>query len=153
MDIPHTAGRIPAHLHSAGVDLVDLGRWERAMRRCGDALARRYFTPQERRTAHERADDGGCSPDEVLGHLFGVKESVVKAMGGLPPGARLADICVGMPGGDGDREPWTVHLSGPLVRWAEAEWVGVVDVVGASARLGDGMALAWAAARTPGAPS
>lgn len=149
MQFPHAVGHIPAHIHSAGVDLVDLCRWDRAVERCGDALVQRYFTARERRTAQEWATDDRPFA-EVLGHLFGVKESVVKAVGGLPPTARLADICVGIPYDDGDREPWTVRLSGPLARWAEAEQV---EVVGSSVRIEDGLVLSWAAACTPGVPS
>lgn len=149
MQIPHSVGKIPAHIHSAGVDLVDLSRWERAVERCGDALAQRYFTARERRTAQEWATDDR-SYAEVLGHLFGVKESVVKAVGGLPPTGRLADICVGNPYDNRDPDVWTVRLSGPLACWADAEQV---EVVGSSVRIAGGLALSWAAARTPGAPS
>ncbi|MCI3927950.1 4'-phosphopantetheinyl transferase family protein [Streptomyces sp. AN091965] len=146
MNIPHAAGRIPAALHSAGVDLVDLRRWELALARCGEGLARRYFAPQERCVARELATaERGFA--EILGHLFGVKESVVKVVGGLPPTARLADIHVEIPADGNDKQPWTVRLCGPLGEWARAERL---DVVGASTPLESGMALAWAATQDAG---
>ncbi|MBP2055642.1 phosphopantetheine--protein transferase-like protein [Streptomyces griseochromogenes] len=149
MQIANAARTFPEHIHSAGVDLVDLCRWERAMERCGDALAQRYFTAEERRTARERATEGRSAAD-ILGHLFGVKESVVKMAGGLPPTARLADICVEIPEGTWDRRPWPVRLSGALADWACARRV---DVVASSGPLTDRMTLAWAAARTLDTPS
>ncbi|TJZ59238.1 4'-phosphopantetheinyl transferase superfamily protein [Streptomyces piniterrae] len=149
MQIPNAARRIPEHLHSAGVDLVDLCRWERAVERCGDSLAQRYFTAEERRTAREWATDDRSAAD-VLGHLFGVKESVVKMAGGLPPGARLADISVGIPDDGWGRGPWTVRLDGPLAHRFEAERM---EVIGDCVPLVDRMALAWAAVRTSDAAS
>ncbi|MEI5098195.1 4'-phosphopantetheinyl transferase superfamily protein [Streptomyces sp. PmtG] len=128
------------------MDLVDLHRWQLALTRSGESLARRYFTPRERHTARQLA-----TPDrtfvEILGHCFGVKESVVKAVGGLPATARLADIQVEIPVDGHHERPWNVRLSGPLSDWAETERL---DVVGASTHLGSGMALAWAAAQDAG---
>ncbi|MBT2418867.1 4'-phosphopantetheinyl transferase superfamily protein [Streptomyces sp. ISL-22] len=127
------------------MDLVDLARFERAVDRCGDSLAFRYFTAHERRIAKEWATEER-SAAEVLAHFFGVKESVVKLMGGLPAAGRLADISVAVPDGGWGSEHWTVHLSGPLAPWSRSDH----GIVGASARLEDGLALAWAAAPSEG---
>ncbi|WJV51035.1 4'-phosphopantetheinyl transferase superfamily protein [Streptomyces flavofungini] len=128
------------------MDLVDLRRWELALARGGEGLARRYFTPGERHAAQHLAGADRTFV-EVLGHLFGVKESVVKAAGGLPATGRLADIHVGIPLEGDAEEPWHVRLGGPLGDWARAERL---DVVGASTRLESGMALAWTAAQAAG---
>ncbi|WP_030674508.1 4'-phosphopantetheinyl transferase superfamily protein [Streptomyces sp. NRRL B-1347] len=128
------------------MDLVDLRRWDLALARSGEELARRYFTPQERLAARQLAT-AERPFGAILCHLFGVKESVVKAAGGLPAKARLADIDVQISCVRGDEEPWSVRLSGPLRDWARTERL---DVVGASSPLESGLALAWSAARDTG---
>ncbi|MEU2717257.1 hypothetical protein [Streptomyces sp. NPDC007205] len=147
MQISHIYGCAPAPIHSAGVDLLDGRRWERAVSRCGDALSLRYFTAHERRGA-QAAASRGCCAIEALGQMFGVKESVVKAVGGLPPGGRLADICVRLPDDDSLGARWPVTLHGALADWAQARQV---EVEAGAVPLDDGMTLAWATAQAAGA--
>jgi holo-[acyl-carrier protein] synthase len=87
-----------------GVDLLEIERLERALRR-HPRLAERVFTEGERRYAEERA-----RPGRHLAARFAVKEAVVKALG-LSGGFGLREIEV-LAG-----EPPTVRLSG---RAAEA---------------------------------
>src|SRR5262249_24747533 len=62
-----------------GVDLVDVARLDRALRRT-PALAARLFTEGER-----------AAPPASLAACFAAKEAVAKALGG-PPGLRWADV-------------------------------------------------------------
>src|SRR5262245_56281968 len=62
-----------------GVDLVDVARLDRALRRT-PALAARLFTEGER-----------AAPPASLAACFAAKEAVSKALGG-PPGLRWADV-------------------------------------------------------------
>lgn len=110
----------PVH---AGVDLVDEDRLERALDRYGAPLRERLFGPD--------AAIGGADPAVAAG-TFGIKESVVKAAGGLPPGGRLAAIQV-QPDG-------TVQLEGALADWARAHRL---EIVGGYTRLRPGLTLSW----------
>ncbi|MGW7006235.1 4'-phosphopantetheinyl transferase superfamily protein [Streptomyces sp. NPDC054933] len=134
----------PSAVHSAGVDLVDLDRWDRAVKRCGPRLLHRLFADSELAAAERAAADTVIAPTQVLGYLFGVKESVVKAVGGLPPGSGFTDVRVQLPAGDPTETSWPVALDGELVEWARCRDVALV---GGAAPLADGMALAWAVAR------
>jgi holo-[acyl-carrier protein] synthase len=85
---PDTTGR-PGHRAAAwqaggvivgiGVDLVDIARLDRALRRT-PALAARLFTEGERE-----------APPASLAACFAAKEAVAKALG-APPGLRWADV-------------------------------------------------------------
>lgn len=69
-----------------GVDVVELARFEQAMRRGGRAFMRRVFTAQEEAYAQAR-------PRTMLLHLagrFAAKEAVIKAMSQIDPKRLLA---------------------------------------------------------------
>lgn len=76
-----------------GVDLADSVRLAKAVTRSGRAILERAFTEWELATI---AGSGSPFFTEAAA-LFSVKESVVKAVGGLPAGGRLRDIEVGPP--------------------------------------------------------
>ncbi|AYG78681.1 hypothetical protein DWB77_00789 [Streptomyces hundungensis] len=135
---------MPQDVHSAGIDLVDLCRWDLAVARTKGELLQRVFTLAERRAAEDGAD-ADTPRERLLGKAFGVKEGVVKAVGGLPFGAAFKDIEVEVAPGE---TAWPVRLHGELGRWAADH---DVEVVGGAHDLGDDMAAAWAAARTPNA--
>ncbi|WP_371656306.1 MULTISPECIES: 4'-phosphopantetheinyl transferase superfamily protein [unclassified Streptomyces] len=136
---------MPRDVHSAGLDLVDLCRWDLAVARTKGELLQRVFTLAERRAAESRAAPG--TPHErLLGQAFGVKEGVIKAVGGLPMDTGFKDIEVdAVPG----QAAWPVRLHGELERWAADH---SVEMVGGAHELGDDMAAAWAVARTPDEP-
>ncbi|QEV21766.1 4'-phosphopantetheinyl transferase superfamily protein [Streptomyces alboniger] len=142
---------VPAAVHSAGVDLVDLRRWDLAVTRTGGAVLRRAFSASERAAARCAAD-GELTPARILGHAFGIKESVVKALGGLPPGSAYADIDVGTGPPEQDGGGRQVHLRGELARWAARHGV---TLTGGTRELADDMAVAWVVAAptiTPAGP-
>lgn len=125
-------------VRSAGVDLADERRLGLALVRRGPDIVRRIFTGSERAAV--------CTDPQArlaeLTAMFGVKESVVKILGGLPPGSRYQDIVV---------EPLSadhlscVHLGGVLADWAERR---DVTLVAAAVPVADRLTLAWAAALT-----
>jgi holo-[acyl-carrier protein] synthase len=88
-----------------GVDLLEIGRLERALER-HPRLAERLFTEGERRYAAERA-----RPGRHLAARFAAKEAVVKALG-LSGGFGLREVEV-LAG-----EPPTVRLSGRVAQAA-----------------------------------
>jgi phosphopantetheinyl transferase (holo-ACP synthase) len=123
---------------SAGVDLADERRLGIALHRRGPDLVRRIFTACE--CAATSAD-----PETRLTELtaiFGVKESVVKVLGGLPPGSRYRDIVVAPLSPD---HLSAVRLEGVLADWAERR---EVTLVAAAVPVADRLTLAWAAALT-----
>jgi holo-[acyl-carrier protein] synthase len=131
-----------AGVRAAGVDLLDVRRWELASQRCGEWLERRVCSPAER---------AALPRDPALrlhqfGLLFSIKESVLKAIGGIPRGARFPDITVSPPErGQVSR----LVLTGATARRADA--LGVELVAGALP-IRDGLALSWAlATASPGA--
>ena len=68
-----------------GVDVVELKRFETAMRRGGRAFLRRVFTPHEEAYARAR-------PRTMLLHLagrFAAKEAVIKAVSQIDPSRKL----------------------------------------------------------------
>lgn len=100
-----------------GVDVVELSRFTRAMKRGGRAFMRRVFTPQEEAYARAR-------PRTQLLHLagrFAAKEAVIKAMAQIDPRHPLMmgqiEICndrLGRPHvalHDGRRRRVRVHVS------------------------------------------
>jgi holo-[acyl-carrier protein] synthase len=130
------AGGSGAGIHSAGVDLVEVARIRRAVLRSGEPFVRRVFGERERAAV-------GHDPDRriaELAALFGVKESVVKAIGGMPLGGNYADICVDVAASGVPRQ---VRLRGELGRWARRHRV---QVLAGSAPAGEGMLLSWAVA-------
>jgi hypothetical protein len=124
----------PTRVHAAGVDVVDVERLGLALRRVGPALEQRICTPAESATL-------GVDPTARLlrlAALFGVKESVFKALGGIPRHGRFTDIDAPLAG--------PVHLTGAV--GARARDLGVVLSAGTGAAP-EGTALAWALACTP----
>ncbi len=93
-----------------GIDLLEIDRFERALRR-HPRLAARIFTEAERGYAAARA-----RPARHLAARFAAKEAVVKALG-LSGGFGLREIEV-VAG-----EPPTVRLSGRAARAASGERV------------------------------
>lgn len=125
----------PGHgVHSGGVDLVDVDRLGLAVTRSGSPLLRRLFDADERGACAD-----GARPAAAAG-LFGIKESVVKVLGGLPRGAGYRDMSIGVDAG-GAHLP--VRLSGELARWADLHRV---EVIGGSAPRPDGVVVSWALA-------
>lgn len=123
---------------AAGVDLVDADRLRRAVERSGERLVRRLFDTDERAACAAGEDR------QATAGLFGIKESVVKVVGGLSDGARYADMSIGALGNGIDSPAWLpVRLRGELARWAEAHQV---EVIAGTAPLGEGLRLSWALA-------
>ncbi|MFC1868075.1 holo-ACP synthase [Thermodesulfobacteriota bacterium] len=83
-------------IYGIGVDLVDIGRMESAIKRWGDRFIRRVFTPAERDVCYSRS-----SPFSALSLRFAAKEAFSKALGyGMKKGVRWRDIEVfHFPGG------------------------------------------------------
>lgn len=126
-------------VRAAGVDLLDVRRWELAAQRCGEWLERRVCSPAER---------AGLPTDPAerlhqFGYLFSIKESVLKAIGGIPRGARFPDMSVSRPR-RGDVSD--VRVTGETHR--RAELLGVELVAGALP-IRDGLVLSWALALQP----
>jgi holo-[acyl-carrier protein] synthase len=95
-----------------GIDLLEIERMERALRR-HPRLAERVFSPAEREYAEARA-----RPGRHLAARFAAKEAVVKALG-LRGGFGLGEIEV-VAG-----EPPTVSLSGRAADSAAGRSVGL----------------------------
>lgn len=142
---PGAAGR----LWGAGVDLLDQQRFALAARRTGPAWLRRIFDDTEWAAAAVASPAGSeqlPSTAELarMGSLFGIKECVIKVVGGLPTGARYRDIVVAAAGPDGVRP---IELRGELGRWIHDHRVVMTGgVVPADDALGPGLDLCWAVA-------
>ena len=95
-----------------GIDLLEIGRLERALERY-PRLAERVFTEDERRYAAARA-----RPGRHLAARFAAKEAVVKALG-LADGFGLGEIEV-VAG-----EPPQVRVSGRAAAAAAGREIGV----------------------------
>ncbi|MBF0142565.1 MAG: holo-ACP synthase [Magnetococcales bacterium] len=80
-----------------GTDLVEIERIEEGLRRFGERLERRLFTPAESRLCEaRRAQRSAC-----FAKRFAAKEALVKALGtGMREGIWFTDIEV-LPGNDG----------------------------------------------------
>jgi len=74
-------------LGGIGIDLVEIGRLERAWRRHGSRFLRRVYT-----AAEERYCLGKRRPAASLAARFAAKEAVLKALGLGLGGARWQDI-------------------------------------------------------------
>lgn len=124
-----------SEIRAGGIDLVDLARLSRAVRRSGTPLIQRVLLPAEQELVD--AADGAA-----FGALFGIKESVIKAVGGLPRGSGFHDIevtAVPHPGSD----PVGVELHGVLHGWARRRRV---RLWAACEQLTASLYLTWAVA-------
>ncbi|MFB6723857.1 4'-phosphopantetheinyl transferase superfamily protein [Kribbella sp. NPDC056345] len=131
------ACRVPAgRLRGAGVDLLDQQRFALAARRTGPAWLRRIFDTTE----WDAEQLPGTAELTRLARLFGIKECVVKVVGGLPAGACYRDIIVGRADIDGVRP---IGLRGEL---ANDRVVLTGGVLPAGDALGPELALCWAVA-------
>jgi len=135
--------RRPQPVRAAGLDLVDVERLGLALRRTRGGLERRVFTGEERDDAAEHP----AGRHAGLAALFGVKESTVKLLGGLPPGGRFSDIHVGAAGRDGRRP---VHVGGTLAE--QCAWTRDTTLVAGTRTTSERVALAWAVALETGSP-
>ncbi len=86
-----------------GVDLVHIPRLRRLVERWGPAGLERLFHPREIRSAMKTR-----KPCYHLAGRFAAREALVKAMTGMPEGARWRDLCVERVGAG----PPTLLLSG-----------------------------------------
>jgi holo-[acyl-carrier protein] synthase len=105
----------------AGVDLVDVERFERAATRFGDGFCDRILTPEELADCEESA-----RPYEQQAARFAVREAVLKAIGtGLAAGMTWRDIRVhrGLAPG-----VFRVELDGGVRRTADALGVRRIHV-------------------------
>jgi phosphopantetheinyl transferase (holo-ACP synthase) len=117
---------------TAGVDLTDRAKLLAARDRWQGALEARIFSPQER-------DGLPLYDDAVFCAAFGLKESVIKVLGGLPKGAGFHDIRLDRTG-----RGWRVSLRGHLAVFGAAAPSG--SMVGDALEWPDLPPLAWAAA-------
>jgi holo-[acyl-carrier protein] synthase len=77
-----------AVIRGIGIDLVNVGRLERAVERWGDRFLERVFTAAEIEVCRQRARPGQC-----LAVRFAAKEAFAKALGlGMRQGVRWRDI-------------------------------------------------------------
>ncbi|MGH3996815.1 MAG: holo-ACP synthase [Pseudonocardiaceae bacterium] len=135
-DLPVGAQRA----RTAGVDVVDVARLGLALRRIGPALEHRICTAAE----HDilAADPARRLLD--LAAMFAVKESVLKAFGGIAHGARFTDIDTAGLGPVNDTAGLgPVRLRGATA--AQADRLGVTLLTG-TAKPAAGTVLAWAVA-------
>ncbi len=101
-----------------GIDIVDIKRVERLVRKYGERFTRRIFTAQEREICLPRANRYEC-----LAARFAAKEAVMKGLGtGYSNGVRFADIEVC--GGEGQRPRVALHGTTRQV----AESLGVTGI-------------------------
>jgi phosphopantetheinyl transferase (holo-ACP synthase) len=78
-----------SRIRAAGVDLTDVQRIGLSRVRYGSRLMRRLCGEAERRALSSYSD---ALVPFGLALAFGLKESVIKAAGGFPPGGRFVDI-------------------------------------------------------------
>jgi len=96
----------------SGVDVIEIARIERVLRRRGDRFERRVFTPREIEQCHRAS-----RPAPHFAVRFAAKEAVMKAVGtGWAQGVRWVDIETGVqtstgegPGRISDRLQLTLH--------------------------------------------
>lgn len=133
------------HGVSAGVDLVDVQRLGRAVDTCGPALMHRLFDADERAACADGAEETATAV------LFGIKESVIKVIGGMPPGGRFRDIRIGLGAQGPDQDArLLVRLEGELARWSGRDDGALVA---GSLPYADDLVVSWALATTPDASS
>jgi phosphopantetheinyl transferase (holo-ACP synthase) len=132
----------PHAIRAAGVDLCDVDRLRLAVDRTGPALARRVFTAEERGACADGSDPTAAAI------LFGIKESVIKLVGGLQPGTGFRDIRIGVgTGPDPSAGRMPVELAGGLAEVAGPLGVGIV--AGGAPHDTNRIALCWAIATEP----
>ena len=126
---------VTGDITTAGIDLTDRAKLLAARARWKGALEARIFSPEER-------DGLPLHDDAVFCAAFGIKESVIKVLGGLPKGVGFSDIRVARTG-----VGWGVTLrERAAVSGAATPAVAMV----CDAREWPEMPpLAWAAATTP----
>ncbi|WP_052305370.1 4'-phosphopantetheinyl transferase superfamily protein [uncultured Thermomonospora sp.] len=125
---------------SGGVDLADALRLGRAAERTGPAVLARALT--ERELCECRLAGDRFITEAAI--RFSIKESVVKALGGLPPGGRLRDIEVGPAAGDALHR--RVRLHGPVRERAAAR--SGEELRAGAAEWAPGLVLGWAIGTT-----
>ena len=138
-----------ATLHAAGIDLTDVARIAAALHRTGPALIHRLCGAGEQRML-------AAGPRHLLpwglSLAFGLKESVVKAVGGFPAGGLFTDIdtaallglawTAGRPGSDLEG-PVAVHgVTGQAL--AAMVPTGASGMAGGARRVGTSLLLCWA---------
>jgi holo-[acyl-carrier protein] synthase len=75
-------------IYGIGVDLVDIRRMERVIKKWGDRFIGRVFTPGEMEICYARS-----SPSSAFSLRFAAKEAFAKAIGlGMKKGVRWRDI-------------------------------------------------------------
>jgi holo-[acyl-carrier protein] synthase len=75
-------------IYGIGIDLVDIGRMERIIKRWGDRFIHRVFTPGEMEICYSRP-----SSISAFSLRFAAKEAFTKALGtGMKKGVRWRDI-------------------------------------------------------------
>jgi holo-[acyl-carrier protein] synthase len=75
-------------LEGLGVDIVEVGRIEKALKKWGDRFLQRVFTQREREYCSRKAH-----PQQSLAARFAAKEAVLKAIGtGLSGGVSWTDV-------------------------------------------------------------
>jgi hypothetical protein len=118
---------------AAGLDLVDVGKLSVARARWAGRLEARLFSPAER--------DALGADDALIGVAFGIKESVIKLLGGLPPGAGFHDIQLERTGSG-----WLVELRGGVAR---SDRTATETLVAGSVHPDGLPPVVWAAATDP----
>jgi phosphopantetheinyl transferase (holo-ACP synthase) len=123
-------------LRTAGLDLLDVPRFQLAALRCGEWLERRLLSGAERAALStdpvRRLHEFGC--------VFSVKESVLKALGGIPSGGRYPQIEVEPPSRG---QAGAVRLRGALAELAAQR---EVRLLAGALPVRDGLVLSWALA-------
>lgn len=125
---------------AAGLDVVDVDRLALAVRRSGPRLLDRLFDDRER---------AACADGQqavVMAGLFGIKESVVKVLGGLPRGARYRDVSIDVDAAGPGNGTMPVWLGGVLADQRPSLTIGTHALVA------DGLVVSWAAALQKDAP-
>jgi holo-[acyl-carrier protein] synthase len=78
-------------IHAGGIDLVDMDRFSEVSERFGSGLIGRVLSESE----WTRMPPEGPDTHRHVAAFFGMKESTVKVLGGLPSGGSLTDIRIG----------------------------------------------------------
>lgn len=125
----------PSGAPQIGHDLVDIARFERALRRREEAWRERVFTEHEWEVAGRRADRMA-----VLAARFAAKEAAMKALGtGWGQGVRWLDVEVR----GGGREKPALHLHGEALARADAQRVDLALSLSHTEGTASAIVLAW----------
>lgn len=133
-DLIGSESSVAGGITTAGVDLTDRVKLLAARDRWPGALEARIFSPEER-------DRLPLYDDAVFCAAFGLKESVIKVLGGLPKGAGFQDIRL-----DRTDRGWGVSLRGHLAVFGAATPSG--SMICDALEWPDLPPVAWAAATT-----